>query len=76
MMQLKRSVANGGLSSMAIKLNATWHKANRMPPKATLDQRIAWHLAHARACACRTLPASIVKELKRRGIKRGDSRPS
>jgi hypothetical protein len=53
---------------MAGKLNATWHKANRMPANASLDQRIAWHLAHAKACACRGLPASIIKELERRGI--------
>jgi hypothetical protein len=52
------------------KINATWHNANRMPPRATLDQRVDWHLAHLKACACRTdLPASIVAELKRRGIK-------
>ncbi len=51
-------------------VNATWHKANRMPPRATLDERVAWHLAHLKACACRTdLPATIVAELKRRGIK-------
>ncbi len=53
----------------ARKLNAAWHKANRMPPKATLDQRVAWHLDHLKACGCRTdLPATIVAELKRRGI--------
>jgi hypothetical protein len=45
-----------------------WHEANRMPPRATLDERVAWHLAHLKACACRTdLPASIVAELTRRG---------
>jgi hypothetical protein len=54
---------------MAGKLNATWHKANRMPAKASLDQRIAWHLAHAKACSCRSLPAGILVELKRRGIR-------
>ncbi len=55
---------------MAGKLNAEWHKANRMPAQATLDQRVRWHLAHAKNCACRTtLPAIILAELKRRGIK-------
>ena len=53
-----------------MKLNAAWHKKNRMPARASLDQRVAWHLAHAKACACRTtLPASILNELRRRGIK-------
>jgi len=51
------------------KINAEWHRANRMPPRATLDQRVAWHLAHRAACACRTdLPATSLAELKRRGI--------
>jgi hypothetical protein len=55
---------------MASKINAAWHKAHRMPAGATLDQRVAWHLAHRKACACRTdLPAAIVAELKRRGVK-------
>jgi hypothetical protein len=54
---------------MATKLNATWHKANRMPAKPSLDQRIAWHVAHAKACACRAVPAGILKELQRRGIR-------
>jgi hypothetical protein len=54
---------------MTSKINATWHKANRMPARATLDQRVAWHLAHSKACGCRSdLPASIVAELERRGV--------
>ena len=44
-----------------MSLNASWHKQNRMPPRATLRQRVKWHLEHARewvpldstACACR-----------------------
>ncbi len=52
------------------RINAAWHKANRMPLHATLDQRVAWHLAHWKACGCRTaLPGSIVVELRRRGVK-------
>jgi hypothetical protein len=54
---------------MASKLNATRHRANWMPAAASLDQQIAWHLAHARACACRTVPANILEELKRRGVR-------
>ncbi len=52
------------------RINAEWHKANRMPARATLDERVAWHLAHLKACACRTdLPETVLAELKRRGIK-------
>ena len=65
---------------MAGRINAAWHKAHRMPARATLDERVTWHLAHRKACGCRTeLPASIVAALKRRGTKvppvtRGPSR--
>lgn len=45
------------------------NEANRMPKNATLDQRVTWHLAHLSACGCRKdLPATIVRELQRRGI--------
>lgn len=54
---------------MAGNINAAWHKANRMPKNATLDQRVDWHLAHVKACGCRNdLPATILQELERRGI--------
>ncbi len=37
---------------------------------ATLDQRVAWHLAHLNAWRCRSdLPASDVAELERRGVR-------
>jgi len=55
---------------MTSNINAVWHKANRMPVRATLDQRVTWHLAHLKACQCRTdLPSTIVAELRRRGVK-------
>jgi hypothetical protein len=48
-------------------INAEWHKANRMPAMATIDQRVRWHLEHQKHCRCRTdLPASIKAELQRR----------
>lgn len=49
-------------------LNAAWHRRHPMPKRATLAQRVRWHLAHARACACREVPASVLAELKARGI--------
>ena len=49
-------------------INREWHLANRMPPKATLDERINWHLAHAANCGCREMPASIRKEIEARGL--------
>ncbi|MEZ5318733.1 MAG: hypothetical protein R2752_15145 [Vicinamibacterales bacterium] len=46
-------------------LNATWHRAHPMPPKATLEQRVRWHIAHAKACGCRRMPESIRREVRR-----------
>ncbi|HCV44377.1 MAG TPA: hypothetical protein DGH68_12890 [Bacteroidetes bacterium] len=50
---------------MKSKLNAEWHRANRMPKNATLEQRIAWHLQHEKHCACRPMPDRLRRELKR-----------
>jgi hypothetical protein len=50
------------------KLNAAWHRTHRMPPNATLEQRLKWHRGHAKACGCREIPRTVLAELKRRGI--------
>jgi hypothetical protein len=46
------------------KTNKLWHERNRMPVRATLDQRIAWHRAHAKHCACRPIPAGIARAIR------------
>jgi hypothetical protein len=53
------------------KLNAEWHLKNKMPEKATLDQRIEWHLAHFKNCKCREIPAKLLEEIKKRKISIG-----
>lgn len=50
------------------RINADWHRANPMPKKATPDQRLAWHLAHAAACACRGIPDGVQRLMAERGI--------
>jgi hypothetical protein len=42
-------------------VNPAWHKRHPMPKNATLEQRIRWHHAHAKACGCRALPATVRK---------------
>lgn len=44
-------------------MNKTWHEKNRMPKNPTLNQRIAWHKKHRKACACREVPRSLLKYL-------------
>jgi hypothetical protein len=41
------------------KMNADWHKKNRMPKNPSIAQRARWHLAHSKACGCREIPKSI-----------------
>ncbi len=47
-----------------MKLNKEWHVKHPMPKNPTPEQRIAWHVEHAKNCACRDMPDSIKKALK------------
>jgi hypothetical protein len=49
-----------------MKLNKEWHGQHPMPTNPTLEQRIAWHIEHAKNCACREMPASIKNEIRKR----------
>ena len=48
-----------------VALNSIWHMRHRLPPDATLEQRIAWHEAHVHNCACRPMPISLVEAARR-----------
>src|SRR5437868_631092 len=50
-----------------MSINREWHAANRMPKKATVAQRIAWHLEHQQECACRPIPRTVQAEIKKQG---------
>jgi hypothetical protein len=52
-----------------MKLNKEWHLKHHMPAKATLEQRIAWHIEHKLNCSCRDIPNKLKLEMKKRGIK-------
>jgi len=60
---------------MGIKLNAAWHRLHPMPSTPTLDQRVRWHVAHAKVCGCRKVPATVLAELTRRGLPIPTRRP-
>ena len=49
-------------------INAEWHAGNPMPAKASFEQRLEWHLAHAVACGCRPIPTPIRAEAEMRGL--------
>ena len=44
-------------------MNAAWFRPHGMPVQATLAQRAEWHLAHANACGCSDMPATVIAEL-------------
>lgn len=48
-----------------MNLNAEWHRAHPMPPKATFEERVAWHREHVRECGCRQPPPDIAARLER-----------
>jgi hypothetical protein len=54
-------------------INKEWHRSNPMPPRATREQRIKWHAAHAEACGCRSIPESIQQDVEKLLKPRGKS---
>lgn len=50
-----------------MRINEAWHRGHVMPKNATLEERIEWHLEHARHCACRPIPDGLQKEIRQRG---------
>jgi len=40
-------------------MNREWHAKHKMPAKPSEAQRLKWHLAHRRHCACRPMPDSL-----------------
>jgi hypothetical protein len=52
------------------RLNRDWHLAHKMPPRPTLEERLAWHEEHAKHCACREMPAWMREEIERRRVAR------
>jgi len=49
-----------------MKINEPWHQKHPMPKNPTKEQRIKWHVAHAKNCGCRAIPSSIAAEIKSR----------
>lgn len=56
-----------GLVRLRTMINAKWHERHPMPMGSTLSQRVEWHVAHAKACGCRDIPPTVLKELRRLG---------
>jgi len=46
------------------KINREWHLANRMPKNPTQEERLNWHINHAKNCTCREMPQKLIDEIK------------
>jgi len=47
--------------------NTDWHSKHKLPKNPTMDQRVNWHIEHARRCTCRhSVDPVLLEELKRR----------
>jgi hypothetical protein len=57
-------------------MNKLWHTQNKMPPKATLEQRIQWHREHQLHCACREVPKSLLSFMKNIKLRNAESTES
>ena len=49
-------------------MNRDWHLAHPMRKNPTEAQRIAWHLEHAAACACRPIPDRLRERMRTLGL--------
>ena len=48
--------------------NGLWHHKHPLSSRPSFDERIRWHLSHARACGCRAIPKHVADTLRERGI--------
>lgn len=50
------------------KINKEWHARHKMPKNPTGEQRIAWHVDHARNCGCREIGVGVAALFRKHGI--------
>jgi len=51
-----------------MSINKEWHSQNRMPQRATFEQRVEWHLEHIKHCTCAPIPKKLGEKMKKKGI--------
>lgn len=48
------------------KMNKQWHQKHHMLKNPSIEEKIKWHLEHAKNCTCRPIPAGIKAEIAKR----------
>lgn len=46
------------------QINREWHLANKMPKNPSEEERMKWHVEHAKNCTCREMPESMRKKIE------------
>lgn len=49
-----------------MSINREWHQKHKMPKNPSEEEKIKWHIEHAKHCGCRTMPAWIHQKIKLR----------
>ncbi|GAB4304000.1 MAG: hypothetical protein Kow0090_19580 [Myxococcota bacterium] len=57
-----------------MKINKDWHEKHRMSKNPSLEERIDWHIEHAKHCACRPIPKSLIAKIVSRNKTKNDTR--
>jgi hypothetical protein len=47
------------------RFNKEWHLMHKMPKNPTTEQRIEWHIEHARYCDCREIPPKLKAKIEK-----------
>jgi len=47
-----------------MKINEEWHKKNKMAKSPSIEERVDWHIKHAKYCKCREIPANLVQVIE------------
>jgi hypothetical protein len=55
---------SGGKKNILMKINKVWHLKNKMTKNPKPEERIKWHLAHAKHCLCRPMSEKLKEEIK------------
>jgi len=46
---------------MFMLTNTEWHQKHMLPKKSSLQEKVSWHLDHAKHCGCTRIPVYLLK---------------
>jgi hypothetical protein len=47
-------------------MNTDWHSEHVLGAKASMEERVRWHLQHTAKCACRPIPKDVQDAIDRK----------